>query len=188
MLAQLEERGLVKSGEAVGHLVACADEVRLDRAVELALAAAVLPALVVLSLLQCASVISLFNSCRVVHKQQGGMLSRVDDEILERDNRTTGRIRQNMLFWSGSSDPVQAAQTRHVMRPVLDAEGQQTGDLLVCCSGASCCAWCASRRSSRKRPVRYSAQKALEAQVRAEARAAVKADIDDELKGFAVEQ
>eukprot|EP00965_Chrysotila_dentata_P256667 6212621-Pleurochrysis_carterae.AAC.7 len=60
MLAQLEE---------VGNLVACADEVRLDRAVELALAEVVLPALVVFSLLRCASVGSLVNSCRVVHEQ-----------------------------------------------------------------------------------------------------------------------
>eukprot|EP00965_Chrysotila_dentata_P245291 6206468-Pleurochrysis_carterae.AAC.1 len=38
-LAQLEERGLVENlGEAVGNLVARADEVRLDRAVKLALA------------------------------------------------------------------------------------------------------------------------------------------------------
>eukprot|EP00965_Chrysotila_dentata_P170945 5642196-Pleurochrysis_carterae.AAC.2 len=39
ILVQLEERGLVKNlGEAVGHLFASADEVRLDRAVELSLA------------------------------------------------------------------------------------------------------------------------------------------------------
>eukprot|EP00965_Chrysotila_dentata_P045800 1522103-Pleurochrysis_carterae.AAC.1 len=39
MLAQLEERGLVENlGEAVGNLVARANEVRLDRAVEMALA------------------------------------------------------------------------------------------------------------------------------------------------------
>eukprot|EP00965_Chrysotila_dentata_P002936 95012-Pleurochrysis_carterae.AAC.1 len=77
MLTQLEERGLVKNlGEEVGNLVARADEVRLDRAVEPALAEVVLPALVVLSLLRCASVVSLFdsvfNSCRVVHEQHGG--------------------------------------------------------------------------------------------------------------------
>eukprot|EP00965_Chrysotila_dentata_P005205 170712-Pleurochrysis_carterae.AAC.1 len=56
-----------------------------------------------------------------------GMFSRVDDEILERDNRTTGRIRQNLLFWGGSSDPACAEQVRHVMRPVLDDDGQETG-------------------------------------------------------------
>eukprot|EP00965_Chrysotila_dentata_P024104 798719-Pleurochrysis_carterae.AAC.1 len=57
MLAHLEERGLVENlGEAVGNLVARAGEVRLGRAVELALAEVVLvPALVVLSLLRCAS-------------------------------------------------------------------------------------------------------------------------------------
>eukprot|EP00965_Chrysotila_dentata_P028175 936616-Pleurochrysis_carterae.AAC.1 len=39
MLAQLEERGLVESlGKADGNLVARANETRLDRAVELALA------------------------------------------------------------------------------------------------------------------------------------------------------
>eukprot|EP00965_Chrysotila_dentata_P045324 1506072-Pleurochrysis_carterae.AAC.2 len=36
MLALLEERGLVKNlGETVGHLVACADEVRVDQAIDL---------------------------------------------------------------------------------------------------------------------------------------------------------
>eukprot|EP00965_Chrysotila_dentata_P056886 1887540-Pleurochrysis_carterae.AAC.1 len=50
MLAQLQERSLVeKLGDAVGKLVAHADEVRLDRAVELALAEVVIPALVVLT-------------------------------------------------------------------------------------------------------------------------------------------
>eukprot|EP00965_Chrysotila_dentata_P170258 5619693-Pleurochrysis_carterae.AAC.1 len=53
MLAQLEKRGLVKNhGEAVRHLIACADEVGLDHAVELTLAEVVLPALVVLGLLR----------------------------------------------------------------------------------------------------------------------------------------
>eukprot|EP00965_Chrysotila_dentata_P037907 1260337-Pleurochrysis_carterae.AAC.1 len=56
MLAQLEDRGLVKN------------LVRLDQAVELALAELVLPALVVISL-RGAGVVSLFNSCRVVHEQ-----------------------------------------------------------------------------------------------------------------------
>ena len=84
MLAQLEERGLVENlGEAVGHLVACADEVRLDRAVELALAEVVLPALVVLSLLRCASVVSLFNSCRVVHEQHGGAAAELGADGVE---------------------------------------------------------------------------------------------------------
>eukprot|EP00965_Chrysotila_dentata_P079068 2607878-Pleurochrysis_carterae.AAC.1 len=70
MLAHLEERGLVEDlGEAVGNLVIRANEVRLDRAVELALAEVALPALVVLSHLRCASVVSLYNSCRVVHEQ-----------------------------------------------------------------------------------------------------------------------
>eukprot|EP00965_Chrysotila_dentata_P170611 5632190-Pleurochrysis_carterae.AAC.1 len=84
MLAQLEERGLVKDlAEAVGHLVACADEVRLDEAVELALAKVVLPALVVLSLLRCASVVSLFNSCRIVHEQHGGPALKLGGEGVE---------------------------------------------------------------------------------------------------------
>eukprot|EP00965_Chrysotila_dentata_P183627 6063484-Pleurochrysis_carterae.AAC.1 len=48
--AQLEERGLFENlGEAVGHLVARADKVRFESAVELALAYIVLPALEVLS-------------------------------------------------------------------------------------------------------------------------------------------
>eukprot|EP00965_Chrysotila_dentata_P049490 1640551-Pleurochrysis_carterae.AAC.1 len=55
------------------------------------------------------------------------LFSRVDDEILERDNRTTGRIRQNLLFLGGSSAPEHAHQMRHVMRPVLNADGQETG-------------------------------------------------------------
>eukprot|EP00965_Chrysotila_dentata_P229370 6197156-Pleurochrysis_carterae.AAC.3 len=72
VLAQLEEIGLVKNiGEAIDHLVARMDEVRLDQAVELALVEVVLPALVVLSLLSGAAVVSLFNSCRVLHEQQG---------------------------------------------------------------------------------------------------------------------
>eukprot|EP00965_Chrysotila_dentata_P186951 6171827-Pleurochrysis_carterae.AAC.1 len=48
MLAQLEVGGLVKNlNKAIGHLVTRADEVHLDRAVELALAEVVLPAVVV---------------------------------------------------------------------------------------------------------------------------------------------
>eukprot|EP00965_Chrysotila_dentata_P259309 6213516-Pleurochrysis_carterae.AAC.2 len=57
-----------------------------------------------------------------------GMSSRVDDEILKRDNRTTGRIRQNMIFWGGSSDPAEKDQSKHVMKPVLDADGAETGE------------------------------------------------------------
>eukprot|EP00965_Chrysotila_dentata_P160391 5295551-Pleurochrysis_carterae.AAC.1 len=50
MLVHLEECGHVKNlGEAVGQLVAHTDEVRLDQAVEMALAMVALPALVVLS-------------------------------------------------------------------------------------------------------------------------------------------
>eukprot|EP00965_Chrysotila_dentata_P252530 6210733-Pleurochrysis_carterae.AAC.1 len=49
MLAQLEKRGLVENlGEAFSNLVACTDEVRLDRAIELALAEVVLPVRVAL--------------------------------------------------------------------------------------------------------------------------------------------
>eukprot|EP00965_Chrysotila_dentata_P007227 234669-Pleurochrysis_carterae.AAC.4 len=71
MLAQLEKRGFVKNlGEAVGHLVACVDEVRLARAViELALAEAAFPALAVLSLLQGACVVSLLYNRKIVHEQ-----------------------------------------------------------------------------------------------------------------------
>eukprot|EP00965_Chrysotila_dentata_P198141 6178615-Pleurochrysis_carterae.AAC.1 len=74
MLGQLEGRDFVKKlGEAVSHLVARADEVCLNRAVELALVKEVLPALVVLCLvLRCASVVSLFNSSRAVHEQHRG--------------------------------------------------------------------------------------------------------------------
>eukprot|EP00965_Chrysotila_dentata_P089078 2941366-Pleurochrysis_carterae.AAC.1 len=72
-LAQLEERGLVeKLGEAVGHLVARADRVRFDSAVELALAQIVIPALVVLSLLRGAGVVSWFNCRGIVHEQDSG--------------------------------------------------------------------------------------------------------------------
>eukprot|EP00965_Chrysotila_dentata_P217232 6189868-Pleurochrysis_carterae.AAC.1 len=62
MLTHLDERGLVKSlGEAAGHVVARADEVHLDRAVELALAKVVRLAVVVPSLYRCASVVSLLK-------------------------------------------------------------------------------------------------------------------------------
>eukprot|EP00965_Chrysotila_dentata_P196222 6177449-Pleurochrysis_carterae.AAC.1 len=71
MLAQLEKCGLVENlGEAVSSLAARADEVRLDRAVELALAEVVLPAFAVLSLLRGAGVVSLFNSCSVIHNHE----------------------------------------------------------------------------------------------------------------------
>eukprot|EP00965_Chrysotila_dentata_P077102 2545612-Pleurochrysis_carterae.AAC.1 len=103
MLAQLEERDLVKNlGGAVGHLVARTEEVRLHQAVELALAEAVLPALVVLGL-RCASVVSLqLNSCRVVHEQHGGaavnlgadgveeMAEKVAEERVSVGSNTTG--------------------------------------------------------------------------------------------------
>eukprot|EP00965_Chrysotila_dentata_P179517 5928174-Pleurochrysis_carterae.AAC.1 len=56
------------------------------------------------------------------------MFSRVDDEILERDNRTTGRIRQNMLYWGSCSDPSCSQVTKFVMRPVLNAQGDETGE------------------------------------------------------------
>eukprot|EP00965_Chrysotila_dentata_P220933 6192089-Pleurochrysis_carterae.AAC.1 len=73
MLAQLEERGFVKNlVKALGYLTARADKVCFDRAVKLALTEVVLPELVVLSLFRCASVISLFNSFRVVYEQYGG--------------------------------------------------------------------------------------------------------------------
>eukprot|EP00965_Chrysotila_dentata_P258927 6213395-Pleurochrysis_carterae.AAC.2 len=128
-----------------------------------------------------------------------GMFSRVDDEILERDNRTTGRICQNLLFWGGSSDPAGAAQTRHVMRPVLDAEGQETGEFREVAvvrkrnpgqseQFARLLLGRMLLRSKRKlssQSEATSALKALEAQVRAEARAAVKADIDDKLEASA---
>eukprot|EP00965_Chrysotila_dentata_P252339 6210629-Pleurochrysis_carterae.AAC.1 len=34
-----------------------------------------------------------------------GMLSRHDDKVLERKNRTAKRIKSNLLFWGGSSKP-----------------------------------------------------------------------------------
>eukprot|EP00965_Chrysotila_dentata_P209706 6185455-Pleurochrysis_carterae.AAC.1 len=84
MLAQLVQRGLVENvGEAVSRLVGCANEVRLDQAVELALAEVVLPALAVLSLLRCASVVSLFNSCRVGHAQHGCAASELGADGVE---------------------------------------------------------------------------------------------------------
>eukprot|EP00965_Chrysotila_dentata_P015923 526989-Pleurochrysis_carterae.AAC.1 len=73
VLAQLKKRGLLeKISQAVGHLVTRADKACLDRAFELALAKAVLPALVVLSLLRNFGVASLFNSCRAGHEQDSG--------------------------------------------------------------------------------------------------------------------
>eukprot|EP00965_Chrysotila_dentata_P175228 5784288-Pleurochrysis_carterae.AAC.2 len=100
-----------------------------------------------------------------------GLLSRVGDEILERDNRTTGRIRPNLLFLGGSSAPEHAHQMWHVMRPVLNADGQETGKFRevtvlrkrnprqseqfahACSLAASSCACSASFLSSQKRPV-----------------------------------
>eukprot|EP00965_Chrysotila_dentata_P191303 6174428-Pleurochrysis_carterae.AAC.1 len=34
-----------------------------------------------------------------------GILSRHDDEVLERENRTAKRIKSNLIFWGGSSKP-----------------------------------------------------------------------------------
>eukprot|EP00965_Chrysotila_dentata_P255101 6212101-Pleurochrysis_carterae.AAC.1 len=112
MLAHVEERGLVEYlGEAVGNLVARADEVRLGRTVELALAEAALPALVVLSFLRCASVVSLFNSCRIVHKKHGGataelgadgveeMAEKVVEEGVPLGSNTTGCIPAAVSAW-----------------------------------------------------------------------------------------
>eukprot|EP00965_Chrysotila_dentata_P112161 3708011-Pleurochrysis_carterae.AAC.3 len=83
-MAQLEERDLVKNlGEAVSNLVARADKGRFDRAVKLALAEVVLQALVVLTFFRCASVISLFNSCRVVHEQHEGATVEVGTDGFE---------------------------------------------------------------------------------------------------------
>eukprot|EP00965_Chrysotila_dentata_P131366 4343323-Pleurochrysis_carterae.AAC.1 len=75
---------------------------RLDRAVELAFAEVILPALVVLSLLRCVSVVNLFNSCRAVHEQHGGaaavlgaddvelMAEKVEEEGVPLGSNTTG--------------------------------------------------------------------------------------------------
>eukprot|EP00965_Chrysotila_dentata_P255242 6212153-Pleurochrysis_carterae.AAC.2 len=62
-----------RTDEQVGaHWVACANKVRFDRAVELALAKAVHRARIVLSLLRCASMASLFCSSKIVHAQHSG--------------------------------------------------------------------------------------------------------------------
>eukprot|EP00965_Chrysotila_dentata_P113679 3757836-Pleurochrysis_carterae.AAC.4 len=83
MLVQLEERGLIENlGEATSNLVARADEVCLYRAVELALAEVVPPTLVLLSLLRCASVVSLSNSCRV-DEQHGGATDELGADGIE---------------------------------------------------------------------------------------------------------
>eukprot|EP00965_Chrysotila_dentata_P096805 3199320-Pleurochrysis_carterae.AAC.1 len=57
-----------------------------------------------------------------------GMLSRADDEVLERDNRTAKRIKGNMLYFGGSSDPDKAVLERSEFREWLDADGQPTGE------------------------------------------------------------
>eukprot|EP00965_Chrysotila_dentata_P206797 6183749-Pleurochrysis_carterae.AAC.2 len=73
MLAQLEERGLVKNlGEAVSNLVVNADEVCLDQVVEHALAEEALPALVLLT-----------AACRVVHEQHGGAAVELGTDVVK---------------------------------------------------------------------------------------------------------
>eukprot|EP00965_Chrysotila_dentata_P130764 4323486-Pleurochrysis_carterae.AAC.1 len=53
-----------------------------------------------------------------------GLLERSDDEILERDNRTAKRIKSDLLFWGGSSDPDKQIEVRSEFREVLDSEGR----------------------------------------------------------------
>eukprot|EP00965_Chrysotila_dentata_P018544 617670-Pleurochrysis_carterae.AAC.1 len=128
-----------------------------------------------------------------------GMFSRVDDEILERDNRTTGRIRQNMLFWGGSSDPAQKKQMKHVMRPVLDESGAETGEYREVAAERQRNIGQSEQfhrlmlgrkllRMNRKQSLQSdatSALRSLEAQLRADARTLVKSDIDSKLAALA---
>eukprot|EP00965_Chrysotila_dentata_P153216 5063793-Pleurochrysis_carterae.AAC.3 len=75
MLAKLEECGLIKNlGEAVGNLVARADEVRLGRTVELALGreGSAPSACRAQSSSMRQRAARLFNSCRICHEQHGG--------------------------------------------------------------------------------------------------------------------
>eukprot|EP00965_Chrysotila_dentata_P042214 1400305-Pleurochrysis_carterae.AAC.1 len=57
-----------------------------------------------------------------------GMLSRCDDVVLERDNRTAKRIKGGMLFWGGSSDPDKSTVERSEFREWVDANGEGTGE------------------------------------------------------------
>eukprot|EP00965_Chrysotila_dentata_P253521 6211285-Pleurochrysis_carterae.AAC.2 len=127
------------------------------------------------------------------------MFSRVDDEILERDNRTTGRIRQNMLFWGESSDPSCAQVTKHVMRPVVDAHGDETSEYREVAVKATRNPGQSEQfarlmlgqkllRMKRKQSMQSeatSAHRSLKAQASADARAFVKTDIDSKFAVFA---
>eukprot|EP00965_Chrysotila_dentata_P237326 6201833-Pleurochrysis_carterae.AAC.1 len=53
-----------------------------------------------------------------------GMLERGDDEILERDNRTAKRVKSNLLFWGGTSNPERRTEVRAEFKEVQDAGGE----------------------------------------------------------------
>eukprot|EP00965_Chrysotila_dentata_P126018 4164681-Pleurochrysis_carterae.AAC.5 len=104
-----------------------------------------------------------------------------------------------MLFWGGSSDPSCAQVTKHVMRPVLDAHGDETGEYREVAVKAKRNPGQSEQfarlmlgrrllRMKRKQSIQSeatSAHRSLEAQARADARALVKTDIDSKLAVFA---
>eukprot|EP00965_Chrysotila_dentata_P101474 3349954-Pleurochrysis_carterae.AAC.1 len=60
-----------------------------------------------------------------------GLLERGDDEILERDNRTAKRIKNDLLFWGGSSDPEKHVQALTHFEEVKDDAGELLGMELI---------------------------------------------------------
>eukprot|EP00965_Chrysotila_dentata_P221890 6192652-Pleurochrysis_carterae.AAC.2 len=58
-----------------------------------------------------------------------GMLERVDDEILERDKRTAKRIKADLLYWGGSSDPQKSTVKYVAFKEVTEREkGEGEGE------------------------------------------------------------
>eukprot|EP00965_Chrysotila_dentata_P005742 189383-Pleurochrysis_carterae.AAC.1 len=58
-------------------------------------------------------------------------MERSDDEILERGNRTAKRIKHDLLFFGGSSDPTKSKVTRVAFKPDRDAEGKRVEESYV---------------------------------------------------------
>eukprot|EP00965_Chrysotila_dentata_P179965 5941870-Pleurochrysis_carterae.AAC.1 len=60
-------------------------------------------------------------------------MERSDDEILERDNRTAKRIKQDLLFFGGSSDPNAREVQRIEFKQEKDSNGKLVEDSFVAC-------------------------------------------------------
>eukprot|EP00965_Chrysotila_dentata_P224784 6194388-Pleurochrysis_carterae.AAC.1 len=57
------------------------------------------------------------------------MLERNGVEILERDNRTAKRIKGDLIYFGGSSNPERSTITPSEFRELTDSEGRRTGEL-----------------------------------------------------------